>query len=104
MTNGQRVMALACTTEGVTGLLLLVAPSVLTKPLISSDIEGVPIIVANIAGMALLALAIACWPSAERNGRASGLALLLYNFLVAMRLAEAGVFSKVSGVLLWPVV
>ena len=66
MTYGQRISATAAGIEAVTGLVLLVAPSLLARLLIGSGIDGPAIVVANIAGLALISLAIACWPRLER--------------------------------------
>ena len=104
MTNGQRIMATAAGFEAATGLVLLVSPSLVTRLLIGSDIDGAAIIVANVAGLALLSLAIACWPRADGTGRTSCVALLMYNLMVALLLAEVGASATASGVLLWPAV
>lgn len=104
MTKGQRVLAISCGVEAGTGLGLLVAPSVVAKLLLGSDIEGAAIIVANIAGIALISLAMACWPRVETKGDWSYLAMLVYNLLVALLLGEAGAAATASGILLWPAV
>ena len=104
MTNGQRIMATAAGFEAATGLVLLVAPALLARLLIGADVDGAAIVIANIAGLALLSLAIACWPRFERADRGSWLALLVYNLVVALLLAEAQLSSTASGVLLWPAV
>ena len=104
MTYGQRISAAAAGIEAVTGLVLLVSPSLLARLLIGSNIDGPAIIVANIAGLALISLAIACWPRLEENDRGSCVALLVYNLTVALLLAQAGSSSTASGFLLWPAV
>ena len=104
MTNGRRTMAAAAGLEAVTGLILLVSPRFLARLLIGSDIDGAAIVVANIGGLALLSLAIACWPRFERTDRGACLALVIYNLTVALRLTEAGVSATASGFLLWPAV
>jgi hypothetical protein len=104
MTNSQRIMATAAGFEAATGLVLLVSPSLLARLLIGSDIDGAAIIVANIAGLALLSLAIACWPRFEGTDRGTCVVLLIYNLTVALLLTEAGASSTASGFLLWPAV
>jgi hypothetical protein len=104
MTKGQRVLAISCGIEAATGLLLLVAPAVVAKLLLGTGIEGAAIIVGNIAGVALISLAIACWPRVETRGDGSYLAMLVYNLLVALLLGETGATGAASGILLWPAV
>jgi len=106
MTMGQRVLATSCGIEAATGLGLLVAPAVVAKLLFGADIEGAAIVVGNVAGIALISLAIACWPRAEATGSRSYVAMLVYNLLVALLLAEAGATATaaVTGKLLWPAV
>jgi hypothetical protein len=105
MTRGQQVMAAACGIEAATGLGLLVAPAVVARLVIGADIAGASIIVGNIAGLALIALAIACWPrQAAGSDKGTYVAMIVYNLLVALLLAEAGVSGTANGALLWPVV
>ena len=104
MTHGQRISATAAGIEAVTGLVLLVSPSLLARLLIGSSIEGPAIIVANIAGLALISLAIACWPRLERTDRGGCVALLVYNLTAALLLAQAESSSTANGFLLWPAV
>ena len=104
MTHGQRLMAISSGFEAATGLLLLIAPSFLTRLLIGSDIEGAAIIIAAIAGLALISLAIACWPTSERAGLGSYAGLLVYDLLVALLLLETLATSAADGLLLWPAI
>ena len=95
--------------EGATGLLLLAAPSVVTRLLLDSSLDGsVPLIVARLTGLALLTLTVACW-LARLDGEtraANGLvtAMVLYNVGAAALLAYAGIALRLSGIFLWPVV
>ena len=50
------------------------------------------------AGIALVALGIACWPGPPRVG------MLAYSAAVALYLAYVGLAGGLSGVLLWPAV
>ena len=54
--------------------------------------------VARVAGMALIALGIACWPGPPLAG------LLTYSVLVTVYLAYLGLAEAVTGILLWPAV
>jgi hypothetical protein len=55
-----------------------------------------------VAGITIIALAIACWPQAGNNRAYAG--MVTYGVLVALLLAEAGSTGTASGSLLWPVV
>jgi hypothetical protein len=104
MTKGQRVLAISCGLEAATGLGLLVAPAVVANLVLGADIAGPATIIGKIAGLALISLAIACWPRVNAKGEGAYLAMLIYNALVALMLAEAGATAKATGILLWPVV
>lgn len=104
MTKGQKVMALACGLEAATGLGLLVAPSMVARLVLGSEVAGVAIIISNIAGVALIALAIACWPRAGAASGAPYVGMFVYNLLVALLLGETAVAGTVGGLMLWPVV
>ena len=62
------VLILAAAGEGVTGLALLMVPSFVGTLLLGDEFSGVALPVARIAGIALIALAIACWPGPARLG------------------------------------
>ncbi len=85
-----------------------------SPPLFASIVIGAPFdtttdaVVGRVAGAALLALALACWLarsdgySSSARGIVSG--LLLYNAVVVVVLAYAGIAWGLSGMGLWPVV
>jgi hypothetical protein len=102
MSFGQRVLAFACAVEAVTGLGLVVAPALVAKLLLGAGLEGVAAVVGQVAGIGLIALAIACWPQAGNNRAYAG--MLIYGALNALLLAEAGSTGSASGTLLWPAV
>jgi hypothetical protein len=91
--------------EAGAGLGLLALPNIAVKLLLGADISGAAIPLGRVAGVALLALALASWLA--RGHAASALttasAMLLYNCGVAAVLPIAGV-SGMTGVLLWPAV
>jgi hypothetical protein len=93
--------------EGVTGLLMIAAPSLPGESLTGSPIDtAAGLIVARIAGAALLAIGAACWLARDeghsRAGRALITGLLVYNGGVVAVLAFAGMHSGVNGTALWP--
>jgi hypothetical protein len=102
----KRLLMLAAVLEGVTGLALLIAPAVVARLLLGADLPPAGAAVARVAGCALVALAIACWPgrNAENSLIPAARAMLTYNALVACYLTFLGIGGQFAGVLLWPAV
>jgi hypothetical protein len=94
----KRVLALAAVSEAATGLALLVVPSLVGRLLLGGELTGVAIPVARVTGIALIALAAACWPGPPRVG------MLFYSAAVTVYLAYVGFAGGLSGILLWPAV
>ena len=88
---------LAAVAEAATGVALLIAPSLVGRLLLGEELTGVAIPVARVAGIALIALCIACWPGPPRVG------MLTYSAAVTLYLAYVG-FTGGGGMLLWPAV
>jgi hypothetical protein len=84
--------------EALTGLALLIAPSLVGQLLLGEQLAGVAIPVARVAGIALIALGIACRPGPPLLG------MLTYSALVTLYLAYLGLAGGLAGVLLWPAV
>ena len=91
------VLVLAAVGEAVTGAALLIVPSLVGRLLLGAELSGVALPVARVAGIALIGLAVACWPGPPRVG------MLIYSGAVAVFLAYVG-FAGGGGVLLWPAV
>ena len=91
------VLAFAAVSEAATGLALLIAPSLVGQLLLGTELAGVAVTVARVAGIALIALGIACWPGPARVG------MLIYSGVVTLYLAYLG-FAGMNGILLWPAV
>src|SRR6476646_9059874 len=91
-------LAFAAISEAVTGLALLIAPSLVGQLLLGEQLAGVAIPVARVAGIALIALGIACWPGPPLVG------MLTYSVAVTLYLAYLGFAGGLTGVFLWPVV
>jgi len=104
MTKGQQVLAIACGLEAITGLGLLVAPSIIARLVLGGDVADIATIISNIAGVALISLAIACWPRAGATSRAPYAGMFFYNLLAALLLGQTAAAGTSSGILLWPVV
>jgi hypothetical protein len=92
------VLIFAAIAEAATGLALLAAPSPVAELLLGGQLAGISIAVARVAGIALIALGIACWPGPPLIG------MLTYGVLVTLGLAWLGLAGGPTGVLLWPVV
>jgi len=107
--NPKLLLSITGALEAATGLVLLVAPSVLVELLLGAA-PGTPagVTVSRVAGVALLALGVACWLAREdAAGRAAkGLvaAVLLYNVAVVAILVLAWTNLGLFGIAFWPVV
>ena len=102
------LLALAAAIEAATGITLFVSPPFVAWILLGADVPGAGVHVGRVGGFGLLALAIACWPSAENAGSRTHVqalrAMLIYNSLAAAYLAYLRVGSGFSGILLWPAI
>ena len=95
--------------ESATGLALLLAPEIPASLLFGVGLDApIGMIVARIAGAALLAISLACWLARDdaRSRSALGLiaALLVYNVVATVVLIHAGLGLKLAGIALWPAV
>jgi hypothetical protein len=77
---------------------MLIVPALVGQLLLGEQLTGVAIPVARVAGIALIALAIACWPGPPLVG------MLAYSASVTLYLAYLGFAGGLTGVLLWPAV
>jgi len=95
--------------EAATGVALMAAP-----PLVVSLLLGVALDtpgglrVAQVAGTALLSIALACWlardDSASAAGRGVVTAVLLYNVLIVAVFTYSKLALGIAGIGLWPTV
>ena len=86
-----RLLGIGAVLETPVGLGLLATPSAIASLLLGSPLSGTGVVVARLAGGALLGLGMACWfARSEPNARA-GLgvagALLIYNIVACVTLA-----------------
>jgi hypothetical protein len=91
-----KVQKFAAVAEAATGLALLIAPSLVVHLLLGEQITGVAIPVARVAGIAVIALAFACWPGPPLVG------MLIYSASITLYFAYLGFVGGLIGVLLWP--
>ena len=94
----KRVLILAAVGEAATGLALLIVPSLVGRLLLGEELTGIAIPVARVAGIALIALGVACWPGPPLVG------MLTYSVAVTLYLAYVGFAGALTGILLWPAV
>jgi len=97
-TDMKRVLIFAAVGEAGTGLALLIVPSLVGRLLLGQDLTGIVIPVARVAGIALIALGVACWPGTPLVG------MLTYSAAVTLYLACVGFSGGLTGILLWPAV
>ena len=92
------LLALAAVGEAATGVALLIVPSLIGRWLFGEDLTGIAVIMARVAGIALVAFGVACGPGTPL------LAMLGYGVASALYLAYLGFTGGASGALLWPAV
>ncbi|WP_077960720.1 hypothetical protein [Ensifer adhaerens] len=93
-----RVLDLAAFAEVATGLALVAVPSFVGRLLLGELLTGPAIPTARVAGIALIALGVACWTNSSLFG------MLIYSAAVTLYLAWLGLTDGSTGVLLWPAV
>jgi hypothetical protein len=69
--------------------------------LLGPEITSMSVLISRLTGIALIALAVACWP--DRNLSRAFFGMLTYNALATLFLVYAGLIGA-SGILLWPAV
>ena len=94
----KRLLIFAAVGEAATGVALLIVPSLVGQLLFGGALTGIAIPVARVAGIALIALGVACWPGTPLAG------MLTYSAAVTLYLAYLGFVGGLTGILLWPAV
>jgi hypothetical protein len=95
--------------EAVVGVALTVSPGQPVSLLLGAALDSAGgLVVARVAGGALLALGLACWRArdAGQHDGARGIvaAMLVYNLVVAAVLVHASLGFRLSGIGIWPAV
>ena len=93
-----KALVFAAVSEAATGLALLIIPSLVGRLLLGEELTGIAVPVARVAGIALIALGVACWPGPPLVG------MLTYSAAVMLYLAYLGLVDGLAGILLWPAV
>ena len=91
------------------GLMLLLSPALVVPFLLGTSLDApAALVVARMAGAAVLSLGCACWLARNdpQRGAARALvaAMLLYNVGAVVILGDAGIRSLPIGFALWPAV
>jgi hypothetical protein len=103
----KKLLAVAAVLEGSTGVTLMIRPPLVTWLLLGESVLGAAgMALGRVAGFALLALGLACWPDADSvtDNLPVLRGLLAYNLLTALYLAYLGISGQGVGILLWPAV
>jgi hypothetical protein len=102
----RKLLTAASALELLTGLALIAAPDFVIKLLLGENPAGIGLVLSRLFGIALVGLALACWPSRLDHSRrpSAWRAMLVYNALVAAYLAFLGAGGYFVGPLLWPAV
>lgn len=95
----RRLLIASCVAEAATGVALLVLPGLVCRLILGAPGDATTHWVARLAGLALVALALACWPAEDARGPALG--MLAYNAFATMLLLTLGVMQQ-AGPLQWP--
>jgi hypothetical protein len=92
--------------EAATGVALILAPALVVRLLFGPDMPAAALPIARVAGIALIALGLACWQNRWHTGNRPQAfrALLTYNALVAGYLVYLALVGHVGGILIWPVI
>jgi hypothetical protein len=107
--NTKLLLVLVAVIELLTGIALLIAPSVVVGLLLGATLDyPAAIVVGRVAGAALLAIGLVCWLQREigRGAAQRGLlaGLLVYNAAVPMVLAYTAKVDGTRAIGLWPAV
>jgi hypothetical protein len=99
------VLLIAAWIEIIVGASFVLALNAQTQLLFGTTIEGPGAAFARLAGIALIALGVACLPSRLEGTRQHPVRVLLfYNIGAAILFAWIGATTTLWGVVLWPVV
>jgi hypothetical protein len=101
-----RWLAVTAAVEAGTGLVLMASPALFVRLLLGAELSEPGQALGRLAGFALLALGLACWPGAQaRSPTLTGLrAMVIYSLLATIYLVYLGATGDLVGWLLWPAI
>jgi hypothetical protein len=97
----KNVPALAALAEAGTGVILLAYPPIVVRLLFAKEVSGVGMTMSRLAGICLIGLGVACWPSSDTLRAFYG--MVTYSTLAMLYLIYIGVHGEAVGPL-WPAV
>jgi len=105
----KNLLTLTALIEFGTGLALVTLPSLLAILLFGSSLDTpTSIIIARVAGVALIVIGVACWlarnDAASNTAKGLVIAMIIYNLAIPILLVYAALGLQISGIGLWPVV
>jgi hypothetical protein len=102
----KKLLLFAAFVEIGTGVALLVVPQAIIALLITDNAPPQALPLGRVAGIAMLALGVACWPrgAPAASGSPAFWGMLIYNALIALYLVYLSMVEHLGGVLLWPAV
>jgi hypothetical protein len=92
----------AAAVEVVTGLVLIVRPSLFGRLLFGAEFSAPGRALGRLAGFALLALAFAYWPRLRADRKSATQGLVVFSLLSAIYLLYLRIGRGLAGPLLWP--
>jgi len=98
------MLRLTAAFEALTGAAVLIRPETMAYWLFGDGVSGAGIAIGRIAGLALIGLALACWPDRAVQPDRPARAMFTYSTLAGIYLAYLGIVPRLAGVLLWPAV
>jgi hypothetical protein len=104
MNKMNKMLAVAAGAEAATGLVLMLAPPIVARLLLGTEISGVAIVLGRLGGIGLLSFGLACLPGRNAAGNFGWAfrAMLAYSLLCTLYLAYLGIGGEWAGPLLWP--
>lgn len=90
--------------EALAGLAFVIVPAKFIFILLATTVmDPSSLIIARLAGLALITLAIACWLSRDNaQSTVMAKAMTVYNLCCVLLLVYAVLFERISGQALWP--
>jgi hypothetical protein len=80
----------------------MIRPSLFVWLLFGAELSKAGQALGRLAGFALLALALACWPLGGARARSGLAALFVFSLLTTIYLFYVGVRGELVGLMLWP--
>jgi hypothetical protein len=105
MPTQRQLLTVAAVIEWLAGLALILAPGATVALLLGADAESVGLMIGRVAGVALLALGIACWGARSDAGgpaRSGTLwAIAVYNGAAGALLVWFAASGQARGIVVW---